>query len=114
MKSLQHSTVNIVAILAVALYLSCIQPTSAKPSWKLNKFLPSEIQSVSDIEELLGATFPQVLDIIADQDQINAVLEVVRTCDRDNRLESCLRKAIRKSVEAMKRDVDWHRVKTEL
>ena len=113
MESIISSVINAVAILAVVLFLFH-QPASAKPSWKFNKFAPSEIQSISDIEEVLGVMFPHALDAISDKEQISAVLEVVRTCDRSNLLESCLREAIRKSVEAVKRETNWLRVKTEL
>ena len=110
---MQRWILNILVILAMTFLF--FQPASAKPSWKFKKFSPSEIQSVSDIEEVLGVMFPHALDAISNTDQINAVLEVVRTCDRGNLLESCLREAIRKSVEAVKRnEVNWQRMKTEL
>ena len=114
MQTVRSWVTNFMLILAMMLFL-VYQPTSAKPSWKFNKFSPSEIQSVSDIEEVLGVTFPHALDAISNTDQINAVLEVVKTCDRSNPLESCLREAIRRTVEAGKRnEVGWQRMKTEL
>lgn len=101
-------------ILATMLFLF-FQSASAKPSWKFNKFSPSEIQSISDIEEVLGVAFPHALDTISNPEQISAVLEVVRTCDRSNIVESCLREAIRKSVEAVKRnEASWQTMKSEL
>ena len=116
MKSVQSLIINAATILAMTILLLLLfQPASAKPSWTFNKFSPSEIQSVSDIEEILGIMFPYALDAISNREQINAVLEVVRTCDRGNLLESCLREAIRKSVEAVKSSkVSWQRMKSEL
>lgn len=114
MKNVQSLITNVVAIFALMLLL-LFQPASAKPSWKFKKFSPSEIQSVSDIEEVLGVVFPHALDILSNREQIDAVLEVVKTCDRGNPLESCLREAIRKSVEAVKSsEVTWQRMKSEL
>ena len=116
MKTVQRWIINYMVIVAtISMLLLSFQPASAKPSWKFNKFSPSEIQSISDIEEVLGVAFPQALDTISNPEQINAVLEVVRTCDRSKLVESCLREAIRKSVEAVKRnEVSWQRIKSEL
>ena len=60
--------------------------------------------------------FPYALEAFSNTDQISAVLEVVRTCDRSNLLESCLKEAIRKSVEAVRKksEVSWKTIKTEL
>ena len=111
MKSVRR---NFTVILTMMLFLF-FRTATAKPSWKLNNFSPSEIQSVSDIEEVLGVTFSHTLDAISNTEQINAVLEVVRTCDRSKFLESCLREAIRKGVEAAKsNNVSWQRMKMEL
>jgi hypothetical protein len=114
MKAVQRWITNFMVVLAIMLFFF-FQPASAKPSWKFNKFSPSEIQSVFDIEEVLGVAFPHALDAISNTEQINAVLEVVRTCDRSKPVESCMREAIRKSVEAVKRnEVSWQRMKSEL
>lgn len=104
---------RLLAVIVMVILFSS-KPASSKPSWRFNKFEPSEIQSVADIEEVLGHYFPPILDAISNKEQINAVLEVVRTCDRDNLLESCAKEAVRRSVASVESETQWRRTRTEL